>query len=157
MWSTIWILFQLELIHLRHSYFGSCLTTYTLEVARFIVLAVGQSINVHQVVRLTILILRIFLLVGLSIPHRTPHLASEVEPLLEQPQASDVKSWRDCMEDLLVVIPYLRPKDSKTWSLLCLVGVLQVLARPLAILPLIQTGALVDAAIDRSGLYSCPF
>jgi len=61
------------------------------------------------------------------------------------------------MEDLLVVILYLRPKDLKTWSLLCLVGVLQVLARLLAILPLIQTGVLIDAAIDRSSLYSCPF
>jgi len=61
------------------------------------------------------------------------------------------------MEDLLVVIPYLQPKDLKTWSLLCLVGVLQVLARPLAILPLIQTGTLIDTTIDRSGLYSCLF
>jgi len=61
------------------------------------------------------------------------------------------------MEDLLVVIPYLWPKDLKIWSLLCLVGVLQILARLLAILLLIQTGTLIDAAIDRSGLYSCPF
>ena len=106
---------------------------------------------------LTIPILRIFLLVGLSIPHRTPHLVSKVELLLEQPQASDVKSWQDCMEDFLVIILYLQPKDLKTWLLLCLVGVLQILARSLAILPLIQTGALVDAVIDRSGLYSCSF
>jgi len=61
------------------------------------------------------------------------------------------------MEDLLVVIPYLRPKDLKIWSLLYLVGILQILARLLAILPLIQIGALIDATIDRSSLYSYPF
>jgi 6-phosphogluconate dehydrogenase len=61
------------------------------------------------------------------------------------------------MEDLLVVILYLRPKDLKIWSLLYLVGILQVLARPLAILLLIQTGTLIDTAIDRSSLYSYPF
>jgi len=49
------------------------------------------------------------------------------------------------MEDLLVIIPYLRPKGPEIWFLICIVGIIQVLNRPLVILLLISLSALLTA------------
>ena len=93
--------------------------------------------------RLTISVLQIFLLTRLSILHRIPQLTKAKPLLIEQPQASNTKSWGDYIEDLLVIVPYLRPKGPEIWFLIYIVGIIQVLNRPLVILPLISVGALL--------------